>query len=560
MVQSLCYQHPQIYSHLQTIQNKMKTPTNSKSKFEKIRSVLMTIAKFIMILISLYFFVCSLTFLSDSFRLLGGKNIGAFFADSELLNNPVVGVMIGVLVTVLVQSSSTSTTIIVGLVATDVPVRTAIPMIMGANIGTSVTNTIVSFTQISNRDEFKRAFSAATVHDMFNWLTVILLVIVEVITSSISVGYLEFVTGKMVEHLSNEESNSTRSKPPDFLKVITKPFTKTIIQLDKKILKGWASNDPDFDNVTSVMKSHCKEGNCTYLFYGLSAEGADIGDVGAGVILLVLSLVMLCGCLIGLVKLLNSILGEKVKDIISTFVNKDIPIKGLGWLTGYLAMLVGAGLTVLVQSSSVFTSTLTPLAGTGLVTLERVYPMTLGSNIGTTTTSLLAALSVTEHGKEALQIALVHLMFNINGILLFYPIPWLRFPVFMADKLGKVTSKYRWFSVAYLLLMFFVFPAFIFGLSLAGSVAMYIVLVPVAIIIIFITLISVFQRKCPQLLPQKLQDWKFLPSPLRSLEPYDRIIEKLNCVKSCKFKQGVNQNQENQNNGNLNQAYEFDVK
>jgi len=210
----------------------MKTPTNSKSKFEKIRSVLMTIAKFIMILISLYFFVCSLTFLSDSFRLLGGKNIGAFFAKTELLNNPVVGVTIGVLVTVLVQSSSTSTSIIVGLVATDVPVRTAIPLIMGCNIGTSVTNTIVSFGQVSNRDEFKRAFSAATVDDIFNWLTVIILVIVEAITSSISVGYLEFVSGKMVEHLSNEESNSTRSKPPDFLKDITKPFTETIIQLE----------------------------------------------------------------------------------------------------------------------------------------------------------------------------------------------------------------------------------------------------------------------------------------------------------------------------------------
>ena len=68
-----------------------------------------------------------------------------------MLNNPVVGVMIGVLVTVLVQSSSTSTSIIVGLVATDVPVKTAIPMILGANIGTSVTNTIVSFTQIGDR-------------------------------------------------------------------------------------------------------------------------------------------------------------------------------------------------------------------------------------------------------------------------------------------------------------------------------------------------------------------------------------------------------------------------
>lgn len=59
----------------------------------------------------------------------------------------------------------------------------AIPIIMGANIGTSVTNTIVSFTQISDRNEFRRAFAAATVHDMFNWLTVITLFIIEVVGS-----------------------------------------------------------------------------------------------------------------------------------------------------------------------------------------------------------------------------------------------------------------------------------------------------------------------------------------------------------------------------------------
>ena len=52
-------------------------------------------------------------------------------------------------------------------------------------------------------------------------------------------------------------------------------------------------------------------------------------------------------------------------------------MRGLGWLTGYLAMVVGAGLTILAQSTSVFTSTLTPLAGTGLVTLDRAYPLTL---------------------------------------------------------------------------------------------------------------------------------------------------------------------------------------
>ena len=245
----------------------------------------------------------------------------ALFKNSELLNNPVVGVMIGVLVTVLVQSSSTSTTIIVGLVAANVPVKTAIPMIMGANIGTSVTNTIVSFTQMSDREEFRRAFACATVHDMFNWLSVIILVTVEVCT-----GYLESITSVMVSNLGNTAGSS---KPPDFLKVLTKPFTKSIIQVNKKVLEGWARSDPKYENSTTVLKTGCGKNSsaCTFLFSKLGPEGADIGDSSAGVILLVVSLLMLCGCLICLVKILNSLLGERVREIIKTGVNNDIPIK-----------------------------------------------------------------------------------------------------------------------------------------------------------------------------------------------------------------------------------------
>jgi len=494
------------------------------------RKIGISVVKFIFILVSLYFFICSLTFLSESFRLLGGKNIGAFFEDTSLLQNPVVGVMIGIIVTVLVQSSSTSTSIIVSLVSTGLPVKTAIPMVMGANIGTSVTNTIVSFTQMGDREEFRRAFAAATVHDMFNWLAVILLVLVETISGSVvGQGYLEYVTERMVMGLRNEDKNTTASKPPDFLKVITNPFTKSIVQLDKKILKGWAANDPDYDNVTSVLKTHCGEDECSYLFYGLSEDKANIGDVGAGLILLTVALLMLCGCLVGLVKLLNSLLGDSVKEVISRYVNQDIPVKYLGWLTGYLAMLLGAVLTILVQSSSVFTSTLTPLAGTGLVTLERVYPMTLGSNIGTTTTSLLAALAVKENGNQSLQIALVHLFFNITGIIIFYPIPQLRFPIIMARKLGEITAEYRWFSIAYLLSMFFLFPAIIFGLSVAGTVALAVVLIPVAALIIIVLLINLMQDKSPKYLPEKLRTWDILPLPLRSLQPLDNIINKLNC-------------------------------
>ena len=230
--------------------------------------------------------------------------------------------MIGIIVTVLVQSSSTSTSIIVSLVSTGLPVKTAIPMVMGANIGTSVTNTIVSFTQMGDREEFRRAFAAATVHDMFNWLAVILLVLVETVSGSFGgQGYLEYVTERMVMGLRNEDKNTTASKPPDFLKVITNPFTKSIVQLDKKILKGWAANDPDYDNVTSVLKTHCGEDECSYLFYGLSEDKANIGDVGAGLILLTVSLLMLCGCLVGLVKLLNSLLGKWSQYLKFNFIN-----------------------------------------------------------------------------------------------------------------------------------------------------------------------------------------------------------------------------------------------
>ena len=115
------------------------------------------------------------------------------------------------------------------------------------------------------RDEFKRAFAAATVHDMFNWLTVILLLIIEKIS-----GYLEFVSDRIVDALLSSESNST--KTPDFLKFLTNPFTKSVIQLDERVLQGWASNDPSYENVTTVLKTHC-EGDCSYVFYGLGPEG-----------------------------------------------------------------------------------------------------------------------------------------------------------------------------------------------------------------------------------------------------------------------------------------------
>ena len=92
--------------------------------------------------------------------------------------------------------------------------------------------------------------------------------------------------------------------------------------------------------------------------------------------------------------------------------------------------------------------------------VETVYPLFLGSNIGTTTTGILAALAGS--GKKSIQtslhIAFVHLFFNVIGILIFYPIKFMRAPIPLCKILGNTTAEYRWFAALYLIGMFLVLP------------------------------------------------------------------------------------------------------
>ena len=85
----------------------------------KIKRVATVFAKIVLLFVLLYFFICSLDFLSSAFRLLGGKAAGEVFASYRILSNPVAGLVIGILATVLVQSSSTTTTIVVSMVAAE---------------------------------------------------------------------------------------------------------------------------------------------------------------------------------------------------------------------------------------------------------------------------------------------------------------------------------------------------------------------------------------------------------------------------------------------------------
>lgn len=219
--------------------------------------------------------------------------------------------------------------------------------------------------------------------------------------------------------------------------------------------------------------------------------------------------------------------------MIQKTVNSDLP--RCSWLTGYLAIIAGAVLTFIVQSSSVFTATLTPLVGIGVISVDRVYPLTLGSNLGTTTTALLAALAAdgAENLKAALQIAYCHFLFNLTGIILFYPIPAMRWPLTLCKVLGKTTAKYRWFAIFYLSNMFFIVPAIVLGLSLAGSIIFFSAIIPTLIIICGVVMVNVAQVNSPHILPHFLANWDFLPLWMHSLDPLDSLLKFICCGFNC---------------------------
>ncbi|XP_067279265.1 sodium-dependent phosphate transport protein 2A isoform X3 [Pseudorasbora parva] len=465
------------------------------------KDIFISICKIPLLLLFLYMFICSLDILSSAFQLAGGKVAGDIFKDNAVFSNPVAGLVVGILVTVLVQSSSTSTSIVVSLVSSGLlDVGSAIPIIMGSNIGTSVTNTIVALMQAGEREEFKRAFAGATVHDCFNWLSVLVLLPLEAIT-----GMMRLASEAVVESFNIV----TGEDGPELLKVITEPLTNRIIQLDKTVIVGIATGQEVLRN-KSLIKVWCQtritiQENVSYVSsenstvpttsLHMNAEKCahlfvetGLSDLAVGLILLSSSLLVLCTCLLLLVKLLNSLLQGQVAKAIQKILN----------------------------------------TGIGVISIERAYPLTLGSNIGTTTTAILAALaSPGDKLAAAFQVALCHFIFNILGILLWYPVPLSRLPIRMARFLGERTAKYRWFAVLYLILCFLLLPSIVFALSMAGWQVLVGICVPCLAVLLCIVVVNRLQSQKPHLLPWWLQTWNHLPLWMHSLKPMDNIITRI---------------------------------
>ena len=361
------------------------------------------LARGLAVLVLLFFFLVGVNGLSDGFKSLGSNLLDSFFTATE---NPFIGLMVGILATTLVQSSSVTTSMIVGLVAAPInplPVANAIPMVMGANIGTTVTNTIVSMAHMGRKDEFKRAFAVATCHDFFNFMAVAILLPLELAT-----GYLQRSATWLASRLTGIGGVQYDSPIKGALKAALAPIK-------------WV------------------------------AETLTPSDQLAGVLLMFISGALIFTALLLLVRTLRSALQTRVEVIVSRTFEQHAMV----------AMLVGLVVTAMVQSSSITTSLLVPLAGAGLITLRQAFPVTLGANVGTTVTALLAALAVSGVNASAgITIALVHLIFNLSGILLIFPIEHVRrIPLSAAQWLANTAAESRRWALAYVAVLFYGLPA-----------------------------------------------------------------------------------------------------
>ena len=216
--------------------NNIITSQNRSNKYEGLEFALRNHKPFLNILgilFTLYGFLFSLGLMGDSFKVLGGKTAGELFQN---ISNPIAGLMIGILATVLVQSSSTSTSVVVGMVGANIiTVKTAIPIIMGANIGTSVTNSIVSIGQMGDIDERERAFSGAVVHDFFNIFCVLLFLPIECITH-----FLYYWSNFLTQYMNTYEPGTFKS-PLKVIKSELSFLSKTLPSIHHGTNSGYFS-------------------------------------------------------------------------------------------------------------------------------------------------------------------------------------------------------------------------------------------------------------------------------------------------------------------------------
>ena len=370
---------------------------------------LITLLKILGVAACLYLFLVGIGGMGYSFKLFGKEFSQKIL---EATDSAFIGLFIGILATTIVQSSSTTTSVIIGMVAAEaIGVRSAIFMVMGANIGTTVTAKLVSLGHITRKAEFRRAFAASSVHDTFNFITVAILFPLEYFF-------------RILEHAATWMGRifvdvTGITKPENYLKKITKPAVEGLADLLDKV--PW--------------------------------------------LVLLVSVIITFFMLWAIVKLLQSLVLKKLESFFDTYLFRNAAV----------AFVVGMILTVAVQSSSITTSLIVPLAGAGVLRLQQIFPFTIGANLGTTITGLLAALAVAGQPDidpnlvlAGATVAFAHFLFNASGAVIILPFKQLRaIPVRFAEWLAELCLRNRVIPIAIIVLFFYIIPIIITWTTIA---------------------------------------------------------------------------------------------
>ena len=345
----------------------------------------------------LYVFLVAIKLLESGIKQAGAGAAEGLF---DGVSNPFAGLAAGILFTVLVQSSSVTTSTIVALVGSGtVSLENAVPMVLGANVGTTITNTLVSLGSVARRTEFRRAFAAATAHDFFNLLAVAVFLPLEMAT-----GILARSATYLASLLPVGEAGGKLESP-----------IKAAVKAGSGLIR---------DQLEAL---------------GASGMLLAVLLLGAGLGLILLSLTTIT-------KVMRKVIAGKAEQALNAAVRRS----------GLLAILAGAAITISVQSSSITTSLLVPLCSSGVLSLENAFPLMLGANIGTTITAFMASLAT---DMEGLKIALVHMIFNTVAVGLVLPLASIRrIPINLARWLAILAVRNKLWVVAYVLVTFVLVP------------------------------------------------------------------------------------------------------
>ncbi|MBV6646309.1 MAG: Na/Pi symporter [Cyclobacteriaceae bacterium] len=275
-------------------------------------------------------FVFAIDLIDISLRSLGKETAESFI---QATTNPFIGLFMGLMITAMIQSSSTTTSIVVALVATNtISHTTAVPIIMGANVGTTITTCITSLAFIDKKKKFRRALSVGLAHNIMNLILLVVLFPLEYYLGILS-GFSEAIVS-----LFPIEASSVMPGQTSFA-----PSTSIVEQLIH-----WINND------TLVL-------------------------LGAFILLLISI----------------KTLANYANNFFLISANRQaLKTRHVG--DKRKSLLVGLVLTSIVQSSSVTTSLAVPLVATGKISLKKAFPYLIGANIGTTITAFIATLFQSE--------------------------------------------------------------------------------------------------------------------------------------------------------------------